>query len=40
MIVALIGSATLRAFYGFLLLFLAFAVKGGHLDTEHLRPHR
>ncbi|MEV4533247.1 MFS transporter [Asanoa sp. NPDC049518] len=30
---ALIGSATLRAFYGFLLLFLAFAVKGGHLDT-------
>ncbi|GIF65490.1 hypothetical protein Ais01nite_35250 [Asanoa ishikariensis] len=30
---ALIGSATLRAFYGFLLLFLAFAIKGGHLGT-------
>jgi hypothetical protein len=29
----LIGSSTLRALYGFLLLFLAFAVKAGHLDT-------
>ncbi|MEV4620898.1 MFS transporter [Asanoa sp. NPDC049573] len=32
-VAALVGSATLRAFYGFLLLFLAFAVKGGYLDT-------
>ncbi|GIF76167.1 MFS transporter [Asanoa siamensis] len=32
-IATLIGSATLRLFYGFLLLFLAFAVKGGYLDT-------
>jgi hypothetical protein len=29
----LIGGATLRALYGFLFLFLAFAVKAGHLDT-------
>jgi MFS family permease len=29
----LIGSATLRGLYGFLLLFLAFAVKAGHLTT-------
>ncbi|GAA1845939.1 MFS transporter [Asanoa iriomotensis] len=33
-IATLIGSATLRAFYGFLLLFLAFAVKGGYLHTS------
>ncbi|HEV7712640.1 MAG TPA: MFS transporter [Asanoa sp.] len=32
-IATLIGSASLRAFYGFLLLFLAFAVKGGYLET-------
>jgi hypothetical protein len=32
-IASLVGSATLRAFYGFLLLYLAFAVKGGHLET-------
>ncbi|MDG4790393.1 MFS transporter [Micromonospora sp. WMMD1102] len=31
---ALVGSATLRGIYGFLLLFLAFAIKGGDLDTE------
>jgi hypothetical protein len=30
----LIGSSTLRALYGFLLLFLAFAIKAGHLDTQ------
>jgi hypothetical protein len=30
---ALIGSATLRALYGFLFLFLAFALKAGTLDT-------
>jgi hypothetical protein len=30
----LIGSSTLRVLYGFLLLFLAFAIKAGHLDTE------
>jgi len=35
-VATLIGSATLRAFYGFLLLFLAFAVKGGYLDTTLL----
>lgn len=29
----LIGSASLRAVYGFLLLFLAFALKAGHLST-------
>ncbi|HYN94112.1 MAG TPA: MFS transporter, partial [Pilimelia sp.] len=29
----LVGSATLRTLYGFLLLFLAFAVKAGDLDT-------
>ncbi|HTF09718.1 MAG TPA: MFS transporter [Asanoa sp.] len=32
-IATLIGSASLRAFYGFLLLFLAFAVKGDYLET-------
>lgn len=30
----LIGSATLRMLYGFLFLYLAFAVKAGHLTTE------
>ncbi|WP_435830706.1 MFS transporter [Polymorphospora rubra] len=30
---ALIGSASLRALYGFLLLFLAFAIKAGDLTT-------
>jgi hypothetical protein len=30
----LIGSASLRALYGFLLLYLAFAIKGGDLATE------
>jgi MFS family permease len=30
---ALIGSATLRALYGFLLLFFAFAIKAGDLGT-------
>jgi MFS family permease len=30
----LIGGTTLRALYGFLFLFLAFAVKAGHLSTE------
>ncbi|MGI5211649.1 MFS transporter [Plantactinospora sp. CA-290183] len=29
----LLGSATLRGLYGFLLLFLAFAIKAGDLDT-------
>ncbi|GAB3817378.1 MFS transporter [Micromonospora zhanjiangensis] len=33
---ALAGSAVLRAVYGFLLLFLAFAIKGGDLTTELL----
>ena len=33
---ALIGSATLRALYGFLLLFLAFVIKAGDLDTRLL----
>lgn len=33
MIATLIGSATLRAVYGFLLLFLAFAIKKGDLTT-------
>jgi hypothetical protein len=32
-VAALIGSATLRCLYGFLLLYFAFAVKGGQLDT-------
>ncbi|MER7888632.1 MFS transporter [Micromonospora sp. NPDC094482] len=32
-IATLIGSATLRAIYGFLLLFLAFAIKKGDLTT-------
>jgi MFS family permease len=32
-IATLIGSATLRCLYGFLLLFFAFAVKAGQLDT-------
>ncbi|MGI5147099.1 MFS transporter [Plantactinospora sp. CA-294935] len=31
---ALVGSAVLRGVYGFLLLFLAFAIKAGDLDTE------
>jgi len=30
----LIGSASLRALYGFLLLYFAFAIKGGELDTH------
>ncbi|MEO3743608.1 MFS transporter [Plantactinospora sp. B5E13] len=30
---SLVGSATLRALYGFLLLFLAFAIKAGDLDS-------
>ena len=33
-IATLIGSATLRCMYGFLLLFFAFAVKAGELDTS------
>lgn len=33
MIATLIGAATLRAVYGFLLLFLAFAIKKGDLTT-------
>ena len=33
---ALAGSASLRALYGFLLLFLAFSVKAGDLDTRFL----
>ena len=32
-VAALIGSATLRGLYGFLLLFLAFAIKAGDLTT-------
>ena len=32
-IATLIGSATLRCLYGFLLLYFAFAVKAGQLDT-------
>jgi MFS family permease len=32
-IAALIGSATLRGLYGFLLVYLAFAIKAGDLDT-------
>lgn len=32
-IAALVGSATLRGLYGFLLLFLAFAIKAGDLTT-------
>ncbi|MFY1635737.1 MFS transporter [Solwaraspora sp. WMMB335] len=32
-VAALVGSCTLRALYGFLLLFLAFAVKAGDLTT-------
>ncbi|MEE6261381.1 MFS transporter [Plantactinospora sonchi] len=31
---SLVGSATLRALYGFLLLFLAFAIKAGDLDSR------
>ena len=31
------GSATLRALYGFLLLFLAFAIKAGQVDTRFLQ---
>jgi hypothetical protein len=33
-IAALIGSATLRCLYGFLLLYFAFAVKAGQLNTS------
>ena len=33
-IATLIGSATLRCLYGFLLLYFAFAVKAGELDTN------
>ena len=33
-IATLIGSATLRCLYGFLLLYFAFAVKAGELDTD------
>lgn len=36
-VATLIGSASLRAMYGFLLLFLAFAIKAGDLDTAVLR---
>jgi MFS family permease len=32
-VAALIGSASFRCLYGFLLLYFAFAVKAGHLDT-------
>ncbi|MEJ3749922.1 MFS transporter [Actinomycetes bacterium KLBMP 9797] len=35
-IAALVGSATLRALHGFLLLFLAFAIKAGALGTVFL----
>src|SRR4051812_16854634 len=35
-VATLIGSASLRAIYGFLLLFLAFAIKAGDLDTTVL----
>jgi len=35
-IATLIGSATLRALYGFLLLFFAFAIKADQLDTTLL----
>ena len=35
-VATLIGSACLRATYGFLLLFLAFAIKAGSLDTSVL----
>lgn len=35
-IATLLGSASFRALYGFLLLFLAFAVKAGDLTTEFL----
>jgi MFS family permease len=33
---ALLGSATLRALYGFLTLFLAFSIRSGHLPTRLL----
>jgi MFS family permease len=33
-VAALIGSASLRCLYGFLLLYFAFAVKAGQLDTH------
>ncbi|WP_422772946.1 MFS transporter [Plantactinospora sp. WMMC1484] len=33
-VAALVGSAALRGGYGFLLLFLAFAIKAGDLETE------
>jgi MFS family permease len=35
-VATLIGSASLRTMYGFLLLFLAFAIKAGDLDTTVL----
>ncbi|MFC0004989.1 MFS transporter [Micromonospora siamensis] len=35
-IATLIGSASLRGMYGFLLLFLAFAIKSGDLTTDFL----
>jgi MFS family permease len=36
-IATLIGSAALRGLYGFLLLFLAFAIKAGSLTTDFFR---
>ncbi|MDT4995764.1 MAG: hypothetical protein QOH97_5656 [Actinoplanes sp.] len=33
-VATLIGSASLRCLYGFLLLYFAFAIKAGELDTE------
>jgi MFS family permease len=33
-VATLIGSATLRCLYGFLLLYFAFAIKAGELDTK------
>jgi hypothetical protein len=38
-VAALIGSASLRALYGFLLLFLAFAIKAGDLATDVFGRH-
>jgi len=38
-VAALIGSATLRALYGFLTLYLAFAVKGHQLPADVLGFH-
>ena len=37
-IATLVGSASFRALYGFLLLFLAFAIKAGDLHHRLLRP--